>query len=49
LALGEPEKEPVQIMAGELPTERLGDWLLMLPESEKAFGQLIEVGQVLWS
>ena len=49
MALGEPRKEPVQIMAGELPTERLGDLLVMLPESQKAFGQLIEVGEVVWS
>jgi hypothetical protein len=34
LALGEARKEPVQIMAGELPTERLGELLEMLPESE---------------
>ena len=32
-------------MAGELPTERLGDLLVMLPESQKAFGQLIEVAK----
>jgi hypothetical protein len=36
-------------MAGELPTERLGDLLVMLPESQKAFGQLIEVGEVVGS
>jgi hypothetical protein len=49
LVLGEPRKEPPQIMAGELPTERLGDLLVMLLESQKAFGQLIEVGEVVWS
>jgi hypothetical protein len=49
LALGEPRKEPVEIMAGEVPTERLGELLVMLPESEKAFGQLIEVGEVVGS
>ena len=36
-------------MAGELPGKRLGDLLVVLPESEKAFGQLIEVGQVVGS
>jgi hypothetical protein len=49
LALGEPRKKLLQIMAGELPAERLGDLLVTLPESEKAFGQLIEVGEVVGS
>lgn len=49
MALGEPRKEPPQITAGELPTERLGHLLVMLPESQKAFGQLTEVGEVVWS
>ena len=49
MALGEPRKEPPQIMAGELPTERLGDSLVMIPESQKDFGQLIEVGEVVGS
>ena len=32
------EKGAAQIMAGELLTERLGDLLVMLFESEKVFG-----------
>src|SRR5215211_3458084 len=45
--LGEAREEPSEITASELPGEGSGRLLLTLLEGEEAFGQSVEVGQVV--
>ena len=47
--LEEPREEPVEIMASELPGKRLGGLLVTFLKGDEAFGQLIEVGEVVGS
>src|SRR5215207_820473 len=47
--LGKAREELVEIAAGELPGERLGHLLVASLEGDEAFGQSIEVGEVIWS
>src|SRR5918993_5886800 len=45
--LGEAREEPVEIMAGELPTERLGELLVTLLESDQAFDQNLKISEII--
>jgi hypothetical protein len=45
--LGEAREEPVKIMAGELPTERLGGLLVALLESDQAFDQNLKICEII--
>ena len=47
--LGETSEEPVEITAGELPGERLGDALVALLKGDEAFAQDLEIGEVVRS
>src|SRR5215210_639228 len=45
--LGKAREEPLQIMASELPGEGSGRLLVTLLEGDEAFGQSVEVGEVV--
>jgi hypothetical protein len=45
--LGEAREEPVEIVAGELPTERLGGLLVTLLESDQAFDQNLKISEII--
>src|SRR5215208_489535 len=47
--LGETREEPVEITAGELPGERLGDSLVAFLKGDEAFAQNLEIRQVVRS
>src|SRR5215210_5372301 len=47
--LGKMREEPIEIMASELPSERLSDLFVALLKSEEIFTQSTEVGEVVWS
>jgi hypothetical protein len=47
--LGEAREEPIEIVAGELPGERLGDLLVTLLKGEQAFRQYLKVGEIIGS
>src|SRR5215208_4374222 len=47
--LGETREEPVEITAGELPGERLGDSLVAFLKGDEAFAQDLEIGEVVRS
>ena len=46
---GEAREQPVEITAGELPSERFGGPLVMPLEGQEVLGQGIEVGEVVGS
>ena len=46
---GEAREEPIKVVAGELPGERLGGHLVTLLEGHKALGQGFEVCEVIGS
>src|SRR3712207_8305702 len=45
--LGEEREEPVEIVAGELPGKRLGGLLVAFLKGDEAFGQGVEIGEVV--
>jgi hypothetical protein len=46
---GEAVEKPVEIAASELPGKRLGDSLVAFLKGDEAFGQNVEVGEVVGS
>jgi hypothetical protein len=46
LVYGKVGEESVEIVAGELPGKGLTDSLVVFPEGERVFGQLLQIGEV---
>lgn len=47
MVLGEAREEPLEIMASELPGERLGESLVAFLEGEQAISQNLKIGEVI--
>ena len=45
--VGDALQEPVKVVSGESPVERLGDGVVTLGESGEAVGDLVQVGEVV--